>query len=184
MSRIGVVILCLTIVTNAWAYSSNYGKIYDFESDGIYYRFNADKSSVSVTYRITYYNQHMTNISASYTGDVVIPESVTNNDKVYPVTAIDWYAFNNSLEVTSVSIPNTITTIGERAFYGCSSLKTIDLPESITQIDIEAFQYSGLESFTIPPRITSIPQRMFAECQSLKSVTFHENVVSIGGESF
>lgn len=175
--------LCLSAVVESKAFSSASAINYDFESDEIYYRFSSDKSSVLVTYRVAYYPQPMYKLSASYSGDVIIPESVTYNDVTYPVTGIDWYAFNNCTGMTSVSIPSSVTQIGERAFSGCTSLKTIDLPNSISRIDREAFLASGLESFTIPEKITSIPEEMFNACKSLKTVIFHDKVVSIGNSS-
>ena len=184
MKRGGLLLLCLIAFIKSWGYSSNYGVMYDFASDGIFYRYNADRSSVSVTYSIDYYNQRMFNITASYTGDVVIPESVTNNDISYPVTGIDWYAFNNSKGLTSVTIPNTVTTIGERAFAYCTSLKEINLPTSITQIGIESFYESGLETFTVPQTITSIVRSMFDKCKSLQTINFHEGVKEIEYRAF
>ena len=82
---------------------------YDFEVDGIYY--NIDGNSVSVTCRDNSYN--------SYSGDVVIPATVTYNDVVYNVTSIGSEAFYYCSGLTSVTIPQGVTSIGNAAFYYC-----------------------------------------------------------------
>lgn len=122
---------------------------------------------------IWYRNSDATSVSviigfSKYSGSVTIPSSVTYNDIVYSVTSIDHHAFYNCSDLISVTIPNSVTYIGEQAFYGCSSLTSVTIPNSVTYIDEQAFSgCSGLTSINIPESVTSIGYNAFSGCTSL-----------------
>ena len=87
--------------------------------------------------------------------------------------------------LSSVTIPNKVTTIGDYAFYGCRGLKTISIPTSITTIAGYAFHgCTGLTSVTIPNSVSSIGEYAFQGCTGLTSVTIPNNVSSIGWSAF
>ena len=80
-------------------------------------------------------------------------------------------------EITSVSLPDGLTSIGDGAFLGCSSLTSVTLPNSVTSIGGLAFQNcSSLTSITIPNSVTSIGNDAFESCSSLTSVTIGNSV--------
>ena len=123
--------------------------------------------------------------SIKYTGSVIIPETVSYNGKVYSVTSIGDKAFYGCNGLTSITIPNSVTSIGDEAFEGCNGLTSITIPNSVTSIGDEAFQYcSGLTSVTIPNSVTSIGNSAFSGCSGLTSVTIPNSVTSIGGGAF
>ena len=87
--------------------------------------------------------------------------------------------------MSSVSIGNSVTSIGQRAFYGCSSLTSIEIPNSVTSIGINAFSgCSSLTSIEIPNSVTSIGDAAFYNCSSLSSVSIPNSVTSIGIYAF
>ena len=89
---------------------------HDFEVDGIYYDIiSSEKLTVKVTYRGNHYNSY----SNEYTGNVVIPETVTYDNKTYFVTSIGGCPFRDCSSLTSVIIPNSVTSIGYESFYNC-----------------------------------------------------------------
>ena len=97
------------------------------------------------------------------------------------VTSIGQYAFSGCSSLTSVTIPAGVTSIGYSAFSDCSNLTTAAIPESITSIGASAFSgCSSLTSVTIPEGMTSIGERTFSGCSSLTSVTIPESLTSIG----
>ncbi len=101
------------------------------------------------------------------------------------VTSIGGYAFYRCTSLTSVSIPNSVTSIGDQAFSGCSGLTSITIPNSVTSIGSSVFSYcSGLTSITIPNSVKSIGYNAFYRCTSLTSVTIGSSVTSIGDKAF
>ena len=106
-----------------------------------------------------------------YTGEIVIPESIPYNDTTYPVTSISERAFYGCIGLTSLTIPNSVTTIGDGAFSYCFGLTSVTIPNSVTSIGDWAFSgCSGLTSATIPNSVTSIGKEAFWGCSELTDV--------------
>jgi hypothetical protein len=111
----------------------------------IYYLKTSD-TEVAVSYQGSSFSDY----SNEYTGNVVIPESVTYDGVTYSVTSIGEMAFSDCSGLTSLTIPNCVTSIGRSAFYGCSGLTSIIIGNSVTSIGNSAFyDCSGLTSVTV-----------------------------------
>ena len=150
---------------------------HDFEVDGIYYKINGNEATV--TYQGTIFN------SMAYSGDVVIPESVTYNGTTYSVTAIGNFTFYKCSGLTSVSIPNSVTSIGINVFYECIGLTSVTIPNSVTSIGGGAFfSCSGLTSVTIPNSVITIGDDAFYGCSGLTSIFIPNSVTAIGYYAF
>ena len=116
---------------------------------------------------------------------IKIPSNVESNGQTYTVTSIGDYAFWNCSGLTSVDIPDGVTSIGDYAFWNCSGLTSVDIPDSVTSIGNYAFSWcSGLTSVDIPDGVTSIGYYAFGGCSSLTEVTIPDSVTSIGGYAF
>ena len=113
---------------------------YDFSAvapsgQTLYYNI-LDGGSVEVTSQDTIYPYY----STEPTGNLVIPASVTNGVNTYSVTSIGVSAFYDCSGLTSITIPEGVTTIGNYAFYDCSGLTTVTIPDSVTSIGENAFR--------------------------------------------
>ena len=149
---------------------------YDAKIDGIYYNLNSTDKTATVTSG-SYYSP--------YSGSIQIPSSIYYNSKNYNVTAIGESAFKECKNVTSISIPSSITTIGNYAFSGCTGISSINLPSSVTSIGQSAFVgCTGLVTATMTSKVTNIPRWMFSGCTNLSSFSIPSSVTSIGIEAF
>ena len=162
----------------------------------IYYNYINKGTELAVTYRGSSYSSYLN----EYTGNVVIPESVTYNEKTYSVTSIGNSAFYYCSGLTSVTIPNSVTSIGESAFYGCSGLKKVIVSDiakwcfisfddfSANPLDYAHHLYSDenteIKELIIPNSVTSIENYAFEGCSGLTSVTIPNSVTSIGSKAF
>ena len=145
---------------------------YDVEVDGIYY--NLDNKLALVTRG-----------DAKYAGEIVIPESIVVNEETYTVKEIQEMAFRYCYDLTSVTIPSSVTSIRDWAFGECYSLTSVTIPSSVTSIGSCAFRFcSGLTSVTIPNSVTSIGDGAFRSCRGLTSVSIPNSITSIGDYTF
>ena len=153
----------------------------DTQVDDIWYDFDSSTKTASVTYRGSEYNSY----SNEYSGSVIIPETVTYDGTTYSVTSIGKYAFYDCSSLVSVTIPNSVTHIGDHAFYKTSSLTSVNIPNSVTSIGDYAFRgCSSLTAIDIPNSLTKIVHGMFDDCSSLATVTIPNSVTSIDTWAF
>lgn len=153
--------------------------------DGIYYNLDPNNKTATVVFHLRYY----------YKGDLVIPSSVTHEEIDYSVTRIESSAFRKSSELTSITIPNSVTSIGLGIFEECTSLSSIIIEEGNPNYDsrencnaiIETASNTlliGCKESTIPNSVTTIGKDAFNGCTSLTSITIPNSVTTIGESAF
>jgi len=114
-------------------------------------------------------------------GNITVPSKIGGKT----VTSIGGGAFYDCTSLASVTIPNSVTSIGPRTFFNCKNLTSVTIPDSVTSIGNYAFDFcTSLTSVTIPDSVTSIVWGAFDCCTSLASVTIGNNVTSIGNFAF
>ncbi|MBN2161703.1 MAG: leucine-rich repeat domain-containing protein [Pontiellaceae bacterium] len=99
------------------------------------------------------------------------------------ITNIARYAFQNCRNLKSVDLPETLTTIGEYAFYG-TGLESVVIPDSVTVLGAQVFSSSSLQSVFIGSGITVLPRNLFSSCIYLEDITLPDNVRDIGDSAF
>ena len=172
-TRLLSLFVALFATTALWAY--------DFKSGDLYYNIieTNNVKEVAVTYE-------KPENSSNYAGltFIDIPTMVTYEGTTYNVTSIDAMAFHDCTS-SSITIPNSIVSIGESAFEDCMSLTSIVIPNSVTSIGEEAFvSCTSLVSVSIGNGVTSIEGMVFEDCTALTTITIPNSVTSIGNGAF
>lgn len=157
---------------------------YDFEASGLYYNILSG-NTVELTFKK----------STAYQGNIVIPSKVKNGAQEYTVVSIGAKAFcrissvnsdgtandyGSNSYVQSVTIPNTVVSIGDHAFYGCNGLTSVTFSSSLKSIGEYAFQFcTALPSLTIPNSVTTIGEYAFQFCTGLTSVDISTSLTAL-----
>jgi len=127
---------------------------------------------------LKYYAQKAT-LSESF------PTSIKNVSIGSEVIAIPALFISENKNINSILFPNSVTSIGDRAFYGCSGISSVTIPNSVTSIGDNAFAgCSGISSLTISNSVTNIGDNAFYDCSGISSVTIPNSVTSIGDNAF
>lgn len=117
-----ILVLCIPLAVSA----------HDFVADGIYYNIDDTNKTATVTYKGDTYNEY----SNEYAGIIVIPSSITYGNTTYNVTSIEEYAFYDCNGIESVTIPSSITDVGNFAFNGCTELKELRIEDSESTLSL------------------------------------------------
>lgn len=146
---------------------------YDFEVDGFYYEVNLEKMEATLVAG-----------ESKHTGDVIIPEKVTYKGKDFKVVAISG-AFSGNNGLTGVSIPLSVTFLGDNTFNGCSSLISISGLENVTAIGISCFSgCAALTNFQLSSKLKEVGSNAFNGCVGLVQISIPENVNILGNGAF
>ena len=114
-----------------------------------------------------------------------IPIYYRHNDTCYKITSLAENIFYNCSNLKTVTIPETVTEIGKQAFYNCSSLSTIVIPEGVTSIEEGTFRdCSSLNEVIIPETVTEIGKQAFYNCSSLPELTIPSGITNIPIDTF
>lgn len=146
---------------------------YDFEVDGIYYNIiDMENLTCGVVYG-----------DVEYTGEIEIPTTVTYEDNLFDVVEIQQSAFKSD-RLISIMIPNSIISIGDFAFEDCLELKSVTIADGVRVIGEEAFDNCGITTMVIPNSVETIGDAAFRYCRDMKSVTISNNVKTLGNSVF
>ncbi len=120
----------------------------------------------------------------SLSGEIVIPKTVEWEGNVYTVTSVASNGFWCA-DMTKITLPDTITSIGKNAFMSCSNLESINLPDGITRIDQWTFDACpALKDITLPSNLKYIDSFAFKECKSLQTIEIPESCTVIDEAAF
>ena len=166
-----LVVLMLMTTSSAMAQEAKFEVI-----DGFRYLLDSDTKTATL----------LPKKEGKYSGDIIMPEKVKDNDGVeYVVTSLGDECFNGCSGLTSVTIPSSVTSLGNSCFSGCSGLTSITIPSSVTSLGDGCFFYcSGLTSITIPSSVTSLGESCFSNCDGLTSIAIPSSVTSLGEQCF
>lgn len=143
--------------------SREFAQRYDFEVDGIYYKFGDNGDDAVVTCKDTQYN--------SYNGSVTVSEHVTYNGKTLTVTAVGKDAFRDCANLYSVTLPSSVKLIDERAFRSASSMTEVVLCDGLETIEAQAFTNCiSLQKVYLPSSVREIGNKAFLNCTGLNRV--------------
>lgn len=143
------------------------------DDQGLTYTLNADHTATVANYD-----------NSTPDGVIDIPDTVTSGGQTYTVTAINNAAFPNSA-VTSVTIPDSVTSIHDASFFNCSQLTNISIPNSVTYISFSAFSdCTSLKSITLPSSLSTISRALFSGCSQLTTIHIPDSVSSIQISAF
>ena len=141
----------------------------------------ASKSALTFTLSKDGKSYSVTDCKVSASGKLAIPATYKNK----PVTSIGALAFYKCTKLTSVTIPDGVTSIGDSAFFRCTKLESVTIPDSVTSIGASAFsRCSKLTSITIPDGVTRINDVTFFRCEALTSIKIPRSVTIIGASAF
>ena len=161
-----IVAVIAALVAPIWA--QDYGKT----PDGMFWQLTPDKKGVVI------------NGYDGKAGAVRIPDKINN----LPVVGIEEMGFSNNEArkiLTSVVIPNTVTTIGSGAFTGCTKLTSVTLPAGLTTIEDSLFrECTALTSITLPATVKTIGPNAFNSCKALTSISLPASITTIGSSTF
>ena len=147
---------------------------YDFEVDGIYYNICSEEDkTVAVTYKNYEYN--------SYSGDIIIQETVYYNDEIYYIVDIEDRAFSNCDALNSVTLPNSISRLGIGAFYNSSNLTEVHATNGVITHSSQIFyNCTSLKSIVIDNSSNQIYDEVFRGCSSLNEIIIPQNITYLG----
>ena len=153
-----------------------------FQSGDLYYYItNASNKTVAVTYEYQWSSSNYSSLPTT----VTIPETVSYNGTTYSVTSIGDQAFYYCSALTQVNIPESVTSIGGSAFRYCSALTQVTIGDGVKSIGEGAFLgCSALTQVTIGDGVESIGNYAFFGCSALTQVTIGDGVTSIGNSAF
>ena len=116
-------------------------------------------------------------LEKNYSGDLIIPNPLNLGDKYFPVVVeIADNAFNGCTGLKSVSLPETVTAIGHSAFYGCKNLELVNIPHEVTRIEDRTFMgCESLPSIVLPEGVTYLGAMAFQGCLKLEAINSPEN---------
>ncbi|MDE6637463.1 MAG: leucine-rich repeat domain-containing protein, partial [Muribaculaceae bacterium] len=158
----------------------------DFWYEGIWYTV-LDEETKTVKTTDGHFDSEISDYVAGNpcSGDVIIPSTVSDGTNDYTVVEIGFMGFSNCTSLTSINLPDGVTSIEGYAFSRCSNLTSINIPDGVTSIGENTFsECSSLTSINIPDGVTSIEDYAFAHCSGLTSINLPDGVTSIGGLVF
>lgn len=192
--RVGLRALTLMTVAltanHALAQSSEPLEYFEDETTGVCYKVtDAEAKEVAVTAIDDVTWTEMTTAYTGYSGDIVIPATVTYGDVTYNVTSVREYAFavknNYNAKLTSVQLPESITTLGNNAFHNCTKLKSVNIPKAVTALPNMLFNSCrSLTDVELPSGLKSIGMSAFSGCTTLTALHIPEGVTEIGTSAF
>lgn len=165
--------------SNTLSAVAGYNFTYDINPDGTLTITGYTGSNLNVVIPSVINGQTVTAIGDDAFADCELTSIVIPNS----ITSIGTRAFQHTARIKSIVIPNSVTSIGEAAFYG-SSITSIVLPNNLTEISANMFNSSKLKSIIIPNSVTGIGPGAFSNCTDLTNVTLSSNLIYIASEAF
>lgn len=174
----------LHVPEGTWlAYQTSWRRFYKIEEPGAW-----TETIDGISYQVVSPTSHLaavTSTSPKYSGDIVIPSTITSRDVKCKVAIIGGYAFDGCSELTSVQLPDSLLAIVNNAFRKCTRLKRVDMPASVRVLSEGAFKAcDSLVTVTFPMALKRIENIVFQNCKQLREITLPDSLEYIGPSSF